>query len=68
MVGNTPLVHLRNIEKDFDLNCNLCELILRPENSFIISFILISFIYKDAKCEFMSAAGSVKDRIGNKSI
>jgi len=42
-VGNTPIVKLNNIGKDFDFN-----------------------LY--AKCEFLNAGGSLKDRIGGRMI
>ncbi len=25
MIGNTPLVHLQNLSKDYDIKCNLCN-------------------------------------------
>lgn len=45
MVGNTPLVHLKNLSEDLKIKCNLY-----------------------AKCEYMNAGGSVKDRIGVRMI
>lgn len=45
MVGNTPLVHMKNLSQDYDIKCNLY-----------------------AKCEFLNAGGSVKDRIGVRMI
>ncbi|CAF0707871.1 unnamed protein product [Brachionus calyciflorus] len=45
MIGNTPLVHLKNLSQDYGIKCNLY-----------------------AKCEYLNAGGSVKDRIGLRMI
>ncbi|KAG8507179.1 LOW QUALITY PROTEIN: Cystathionine beta-synthase, partial [Galemys pyrenaicus] len=52
-IGNTPMVRVNKIGKDFGLKCELRE--CRPAG-------------RVAKCEFFNAGGSVKDRISLRMI
>ena len=63
-VGHTPLIRLDKIAKANGLKCNLCEFTV--SNRLRASFIPLSCIV--GKVEFMSAGGSVKDRISKAMV
>src|SRR5260221_6255352 len=62
-VGRTPLLRLSKIAEANGLQCNLRE----PSFQLII-FAFYSFEFVVAKVEFMSAGGSVKDRIAKAMV
>lgn len=59
-VGHTPLIRLDKIAQANGLKCNLCEFIL--SSSVIVNSRIVG------KVEFMSAGGSVKDRIAKAMV
>jgi hypothetical protein len=61
-VGRTPLLRLDKIAEANGLQCNLCE-----PHSQLVYFAFHSF-FVVAKVEFMSAGGSVKDRIAKAMV
>ena len=63
-VGHTPLIRLDKIAKANGLKCNLCEFISTVwDPSLVLSLSCIV-----GKVEFMSAGGSVKDRISKAMV
>jgi len=66
-VGLTPLIRLDKVAEANDLKCNLCKLsfLLVPVYTRCIG---IYSLFAVAKVEFMSAGGSVKDRIAKAMV
>lgn len=63
-VGNTPLIRLDKIAHQEGLKCNLCALYRLAFSSPII----IQLDFSVGKVEYMSAGGSVKDRIAKAMV
>ena len=62
-VGHTPLIRLDKIAQANGLKCNLCEFILS-----ICQALSLLMLHLVGKVEFMSAGGSVKDRISKAMV
>jgi cystathionine beta-synthase len=65
-VGHTPLIRLDKIAQVKGLKCNLCEFILSVYQA--ASPLLMPLLSLVGKVEFMSAGGSVKDRISKAMV
>lgn len=63
-VGHTPLIRLDKIAEANGFKCNLCESI--QSSWYLLVVLFPSYIV--AKVEFMSAGGSVKDRISKAMV
>ena len=64
-VGQTPLIRLDKVAQANGLKCNLCKTTRRQKS---LVDLLIWFILTVGKVEFMSAGGSVKDRIAKAMV
>ena len=65
-IGNTPLVRLNNIPKQYGLKCELRKYVFRVRSEWMNTEPWIP--HAVVKCEFFNAGGSVKDRIGLRMV